>query len=51
MSNNPIVIESNIIIFLISVFLIIKLFYLNNKPNEMPDKYNLLKKVKLNFNG
>ena len=51
MSNNPIVIESNIIIFLLSVFLIIKLFNFNNKSNEISNKYNILKKVKLNFNG
>ena len=48
MSNKPIIIESNIIIFMLSVFLIIKLFY-HNKQKEPIDKYKQLKKIKLNF--
>ena len=48
MLNKPIIIESNIIIFILSVFLIIKLFY-HNKKKEPIDKYKRLKNIKLTF--
>ncbi len=51
MTNKPIIIESNIIIFLLCVFFIIKLFNFNSNINEPTDKYKQLKKVKLNFTG